>query len=189
MTDDPLLHSEMLNYNMIEKEVSLSLFHLPSTAILMKLQGTGHAVLAIRTRVSHEEHAAGGEVSMFDNEVSEAKIENDRELPTTVKSYETYGNTGMDPDLTINSRAFLDEHPANGEVTMTDNEALVDSKVIDEDLAAAVISYEAYGHTEQDRNPAPKPCSNSKHYTPKSFNEAITYLEKVQVRFPPSNRS
>jgi hypothetical protein len=121
---------------------------------------------------------------MTDGEATELITEADQEPVKNVKTSETYGFTTGDPrlmDLTNHAKA-LREALENSGTALMDDEAYMDNKGNHEDLIKLVSSCKSLERTPDFESRTPKPCCNINQYTPKSFDEAIWYLEKIKVQ-------
>lgn len=168
--------SDMLNHKMAEKEVGVSLYSFANTfPMLTFLQHNFHEGLAVRTKVDSVVGARSPEVDMTASEEPEVRVENDEDSGRT-----TFGIfTGVPAPADLINHA-KDLRKALDATAMAEDEAQ-NTNAEQEDLIDLDDSFEAPEHFPDFEPPAPKSCGSMNQYTPKSFNEAVGYLDKVKV--------
>lgn len=168
--------SDMLNHNMVEREVGVSRFSFANTFhMLTFLQQNFHEGFAIHTKVDSVVGGRSPEVDMINSEEPEGKVENDEDSGRTACGI----FTGVPAPADLNNHAE-DLRKALDATAMTEVTAQ-DTNAKQEDHIDLDDSCEAPEHFPDFETPASKSCGNTNRYSPKSFNEAAAYLDKVKV--------
>lgn len=162
----------------------------------------GHAGLAFRPKISFPAKTQTSEKPMADCKESEVKIEDDEKPAKRSRvtnklemieamckeaddhmGRETYGMTTGIPALADLDKHAKDLHKAlaNNVAAKNGNNTQTNGKGKNEDLIDFVNPCEAIDYGPDYESSTQRSCCNFKQSAPKSFNDAVSYLENVKV--------
>lgn len=164
----------------------------------------GHSNLAFRPKINFAAKTQPSEVIMADCKDSEVKSEDDEKpakKPCIANKLEVIGDRCEEADGYIGTKTYeviagtsgfadLNKHAkdlrkalANDAAAEDSNDTQTDGKGKNKELIDLMDSSEALEYSRDIESSTQKSCCSIKQSTPKSFNDAVGYLEKVKVRF------
>lgn len=164
--------SDMLDHNMVEKEVSVSLLNfVNSFHMLIRQQKSFHDGLTIRTKFDSAVGAQSPELIMAGSEEAEVKVGNSNSSADKAQACRIPAVEDHAEDL----------RKALNATTMPNDEAQ-DTNAQQEDLIDLVNCSEALEPFPDFESLAPKPRYNMTQHRPKNRFDANEYLHKIKVR-------